>query len=185
MDMKTPTNKAANDTTFRSLDCVAAAKHLRATLKAELGVSSKDVSVRVDQYSMGSTIRVLVRSLDVRVADVAPIAQRYSSLDRDADGNVLCGGNRHVEVVREHGDVTAQLRAIALGQMKSVTDDLPIAFALSTRVAMSRGDVRLSDAEWQVWSGGECVDCVDAVVAARVAVEAYLELPRGEMAVAS
>lgn len=74
------------------------AKEIRATLKAELGATSKDVSVRTSNYSMGSSISVVIRSPKFRLADVERIANRHERVSRDSTGEILSGGNRFVFV---------------------------------------------------------------------------------------
>lgn len=179
------THSAANDHSLRSLDCAAAAAHLRAALKRELGLTSRDVSVRTDRYSMGSSIDVVVRSLDARVSDVQAIANRYASVSRDSSGEILGGGNRFVDVSRDSG-ATKQMRDLAVEQMSAIVGDDPVSFLFSDKIALVRVGVgSYGTDEWQVWHGGKIVPCIDAANAARVAVEAYLDLSRAEMAVAS
>jgi len=78
------------------------ADRIAATIRAELkgeGWTSRDVSVRVERYSMGATVHVVVRRLwRVDVVKVRAIAERLESVRRDASGEILGGGNVYVDV---------------------------------------------------------------------------------------
>lgn len=71
--------------------------HIRAALKAK-GWSSRDVSVKSEYYSMGSSIRVVIKNPTVPSAVVESIANEHESIDRDQWGEILSGGNRFVFV---------------------------------------------------------------------------------------
>lgn len=73
------------------------AAQVRAALKAK-GWTSRDVSVRADYYSMGSTLRVVIKNPSVPLAVVEAIANEHESIDRDQWGEILSGGNRFVDV---------------------------------------------------------------------------------------
>lgn len=76
----------------------AAAERIRAAFKAN-GWSQRKVSVRVDSYSMGCTIRVLVKDVSVPLSMVKAIAETASVVRYcDASGEILSGGNRFVDV---------------------------------------------------------------------------------------
>lgn len=70
---------------------------IRSALKA-LGYTSRDVSVKSDYYSMGSSIRVSIKRAAVPLALVERIAHEHESIDRDQFGDILSGGNRFVFV---------------------------------------------------------------------------------------
>lgn len=76
----------------------AAANRIRTELKALFGWTSRDVSVRADSYSMGSTIRVTIKTARVIAAEVERIANSEEDVRRDHTGEILCGGNRFVDV---------------------------------------------------------------------------------------
>lgn len=74
------------------------AAQVRASLKAK-GWTSRDVSVRADNYSMGSTLRVVIKNPAVPIGVVEPIANAHERIDRDhLTGEILSGGNRFVDV---------------------------------------------------------------------------------------
>lgn len=73
------------------------AAQLRAALKAR-GWTGRDVSVRADSYSMGSSIRVVIKNPAVPLAAVQALAQAHERVDRDQWGEILSGGNRFVDV---------------------------------------------------------------------------------------
>lgn len=71
---------------------------IRAALKAK-GISRKQVSVRHDHYSMGSTIRVKVLDPSVRLSVVRDIANEHQRVRYcEYSGEILSGGNRFVDV---------------------------------------------------------------------------------------
>jgi hypothetical protein len=71
---------------------------IRAALKAK-GWSSRDVSVKSDLYSMGSSIHITIKNPAVPASVVKSIAQGHESISRDAyTGEILSGGNRYVFV---------------------------------------------------------------------------------------
>lgn len=73
------------------------AAQLRAALKAK-GWTSRDVSVRAEYYSMGSSIHVVIKNPDVPFAPVEEAANQHERIDRDGFGEILSGGNRFVHV---------------------------------------------------------------------------------------
>ena len=84
-----------------------AAKAIRKSLRTELNATSRQVSVRCDQYSMGSSIDVAVKDPSVNLADVKRIAMAYQHVDRcEITGEILNGGNMYV-----HCDYTADALA--------------------------------------------------------------------------
>jgi hypothetical protein len=81
-----------------SVSAVEAAASIRQALKAKR-ITSRQVSVRADQYSMGSTIRVDIKDARIQKAMVEEIAKAHERVDRDSSsGEILCGGNRFVDV---------------------------------------------------------------------------------------
>lgn len=77
---------------------VEAAASIRQALKAK-HITARQVSVRADQYSMGSTIHVRIKDSTVRKAVVEEIANAHEIVHRDSSsGEILCGGNRFVDV---------------------------------------------------------------------------------------
>lgn len=72
--------------------------HIRAALKAK-GITSKDVSVRTDNYSMGSSINIKIKNPNVSKTLVESIANEHESVRRcEYSGEILSGGNRYVFV---------------------------------------------------------------------------------------
>lgn len=71
---------------------------IRATLKRDHGWTGRQVSVRSDLYSMGSSIRVVIRDPSVPIETVRRVAMPAEKVDRDQFGEILSGGNRYVEV---------------------------------------------------------------------------------------
>jgi hypothetical protein len=94
---------------------VEASKTIRAALKAA-GYGTKEVSVRNDSYSMGSTVHVRIKDPVVPLLLVEAIASRSERVDRDASGEILSGGNMFVQVTYEHGALDAH-EALAREQL--------------------------------------------------------------------
>lgn len=89
---------------------------IRAELKAKHKWTSKDVSVRASHYSMGSSIEVNIKNPAVPLAAVREVALQHESIDRDASGEILSGGNRYV-----HVNYSSEAReALAAAQMPAV-----------------------------------------------------------------
>jgi hypothetical protein len=82
------------------------AQKVRAALKAN-GYSSKFVSVKQD----GCSVKVTIRSKDVRISDIKAIADTFRDVRYcEGSGEILSGGNTFVDVVY-HDDVLAPLVA--------------------------------------------------------------------------
>ena len=81
--------------------CTEDAAAVRAALKLK-GLGRKHVSVRSDQYSMGSSLRIRVLDPAVRIADVRAIAETKERISRDQFGEILNGANRFVFVDYDH-----------------------------------------------------------------------------------
>lgn len=80
-------------------DVAQAAARIRKALKAELGLTSRQVSVRSERYSMGSSIDVYIKEPLVSKEKVQEIADRERKVRYcEASGEVLSGGNRFVDV---------------------------------------------------------------------------------------
>lgn len=93
----------------RRLSTPEASAEIRKALKST-GIKARDVSVRSDCYSMGSTIRIIVKSANVSIAKVEEIATRFARVARDeSSGEILSGGNRFVDV--EYADDLVDARA--------------------------------------------------------------------------
>jgi len=70
---------------------------IRAAIKA-LGFGSKDVSVRADNYSMGSSVYVVVKNGAISLDAIRRVAKNHERVDRDQWGEILNGGNTFVDV---------------------------------------------------------------------------------------
>jgi hypothetical protein len=72
---------------------------IRAELKAKHKWTSRDVSVKADNFSMGSAIRIRIKNADVSLAAVKEIAAVHEKIDRDqASGEILSGANRYLDI---------------------------------------------------------------------------------------
>ena len=74
------------------------AADIRQTLKARHGWTGRDVSVRADYYSMGSSLRISIKNPNIPRAIVCAIAKPSERIDRDQFGEILGGGNRFVDI---------------------------------------------------------------------------------------
>ena len=75
------------------------AKELRTELKEKLGANSRQVSVRTEYYSMGSSIHVWVKDPEISLPAVKQIAKKAERISRcPITGDILSGGNTYVSV---------------------------------------------------------------------------------------
>lgn len=98
---------------------------IRRTLKAR-GWTSRDVSVRAEYYSIGSSIHVVIKNADVPLTTVERIANEHERVDRDQWGEILSGGNRFVHVSYSHdaNDVlTARYAPVILAAARDLDAD--------------------------------------------------------------
>lgn len=74
------------------------AAKIRAALKAQ-GITSRQVSVKSESFSMGSSIDITIKVPGISKSRVEEIANNYERISRDdATGEILSGGNRYVTV---------------------------------------------------------------------------------------
>ena len=74
------------------------AKIIRTALKS-IGISNRRVSVRAENYSMGSSIHVEIKDATVAMSTVKPIVETQERIDRcSITGDILSGGNRYIHV---------------------------------------------------------------------------------------
>lgn len=75
-----------------------ASAQVRALCKAE-GWTTKDISIRCESYSMGSSINAEIKSARVYVPRLREILATVEHIDRcSVTGEILSGGNRYVHV---------------------------------------------------------------------------------------
>jgi hypothetical protein len=99
------------------------ASALRKAYKAK-GWTARDISVRSDLYSMGSSIRIRVKSARVNVNEAREMAEECESVRRcEYTGEILSGGNRYVDFsVEEQArvEIGAPYRAAAAAAIARV-----------------------------------------------------------------
>jgi hypothetical protein len=84
------------------------AAEIRAELKRAHGWTSRQVSVRAEYFSMGSSIDIVVKDPAVPLPTVKAIAARAESIRRcEITGEILSGGNRYVSVTYSHAALDA------------------------------------------------------------------------------
>ncbi len=97
---------------------------IRQELKRKHGWTSRDVSVRADNYSMGSAIRVSIKNADVSKAIVQAVAEQHEDISRDDySGEILSGGNRFVTVGYSH-EACNVLRARTIDAVRAAEQEL-------------------------------------------------------------
>lgn len=95
-------------TTYTSLK--EATANVRTALKA-MGYGPREISVRGESYSMGSSINVCVKVRGVDLKAVEAVAMGAERVDRcEITGDILSGGNRFVHV-KYDGELLASLAA--------------------------------------------------------------------------
>ena len=158
------TNTAATKTTRNTTDRAA---QIRQALKTRHGWTSRDVSVRADYYSMGSSIHVTIKNADVTLAAVKAVAEAHESISRcELTGEILSGGNRyvHVSYARAAADV---LRARMIGVVEQAAAVLATAGENTlidlegTPYLLGRGRHGYGFAIWKRDSGGHQCETQD------------------------
>ena len=72
---------------------------IRSTLKREHGWTSRQVSVRAENFSLGSAVNVIVRDPAIPLPVVKAVAEDFERIRRcEVTGEILGGGNRYVSV---------------------------------------------------------------------------------------
>ena len=80
--------------TTAAQDC----KAIRTALKAQ-GISNRKVSVRADNYSMGSSINIEIKDATIAMSTVKAAAAPFERIDRcEITGDILSGGNRFLHI---------------------------------------------------------------------------------------
>ena len=92
-------------------------KRIRAELKAR-GITSRQVSVRAESYSMGSSINVTVKDPDVNLNLVKEIAETAERIQRcEYSGEILSGGNRFV-----HASYSSEALEVLAGRVRPAVE---------------------------------------------------------------
>lgn len=106
------------------MNTTEAAALIRRALKTKLGATARQVSVRCDIYSMGSSIDVKIKDPSISKAAVEAIALEHQRVSRDSSGEILSGGNMFIEVEYEgaavaplRGEVLAALGRLAVAEI--------------------------------------------------------------------
>lgn len=120
------------------------AKETKDRLK-RAGFNAKRVSVRHEQYSMGSTMHVTIRDPEIRESQVRELVQPAERIDRcEITGEILCGGNRFLDI--RYSDEAEAIRrnrvrdACAAAVAELPDDDNTLQPIGSTGLLVGRGD---------------------------------------------
>lgn len=104
-----------------------AAKAIRQQIKCELGLTARQVSVRSDSYSMGSSIDVRIKTAEAakHFDRIEQIASGKESVSRcEVTHEILNGGNRYVHVEIAQSATEAKIEADGINEaLESVTDN--------------------------------------------------------------
>lgn len=137
------------------------ARQIRAALKQK-GWTSRDISVRSDTYSMGSSVDVVIKNPGIPQEAVEKIARGGERIRRDeATGEILGGGNTYIHVSYSHEALTAlaepwtPLVQAALDELNAATEpDLVVRVGTSdVRVAFAFAANRATGG-YQLWHEG-------------------------------
>jgi hypothetical protein len=102
------------------------AAQIRATLKREHGWSSRQVSIRAEYFSMGSSIDVTVKDPTIPLPTVKRVAEGAESIRRcEVSGEILSGGNRYVSVRYSH-EAQAEIGARYVAAVQVAIDAVPV-----------------------------------------------------------
>ena len=137
------------------MDTKQAAATLRAQYKAA-GWNARMVSVRTSYFSMGSSLRVTVRSADVDFAKAKAMAENVERISRcEITGEILSGGNRYV-----HVDMSEECQqAVAARHLDAVRTAVAELGSMSsqTHATVAGTDATVSAGRWddafQLWLG--------------------------------
>jgi len=129
------------------------AQTVRAELKAN-GINSRQVSVRTDNYSMGSSIDVTIRDADIDPEQVVPIAHKVERIDRcEITGDILNGGNTYV-----HVQYTEDAKAERCAELAAQITELMPTLEAGSNSLLPIGDTEYSlgagdwDGMYTIWS---------------------------------
>lgn len=107
----------------RNMNTDEATTALKAALKAA-GWTARQVSVRKNYFSLGSSIDVTIRDAAVPLSQVKAIAEDFERIHRcEITGEILGGGNRYLSV-RYSDDARKQLEARYVEQIAPVAASL-------------------------------------------------------------
>lgn len=87
-----------------------ASQTIRQKLKKLHGITSRQVSVRIKTYTLGSSIYITINDPAVDIREVQNVANKHERVDYDQfTGEILCGGNTHLFV--GYSDAAAEIYA--------------------------------------------------------------------------
>lgn len=162
--MKTTTDEAAN---------------LRAALKAK-GFSSRQVSVRADYYSMGSTLRVQIKDARVPFVLVKRLAEAKERIDRDQFGEILSGGNRYVSISLTAEAAKAKaapyLEAVQKAAEKLPEGETTYHEAINERFSLCRGNHGYG---WALWGRSSFIVQRNELESIALEIAVQMETPNG------
>jgi hypothetical protein len=107
---------------------------IRKRLKAQ-GITSRQVSVRTDTYSLGSSIYITIKDAKITETLVDEIAREHEKIDRCfASGEILSGGNRFVfidydnDLVRQEGEKLLETAEKAKAELAELSHGTGVEF---------------------------------------------------------
>ena len=72
-------------------------RDLKKKIVKAMGIKASDISVRIEKYSMGESFHITVKTI-ISMEKVEQVAKGNEKVDRDADGDILAGGNTFIFV---------------------------------------------------------------------------------------
>lgn len=171
---------------MENMSTVEAAAHIRSELK-KLGISSRKVSVKSDLYSMGSSIRILIKDGSIKKSTVEKIARGAEQIHWDHfAGEILSGGNRFVDVEYSM-EALAPLRAEFEAAIGALPTDGTVGELRGGEFTVCNTMDRIAGGYVTIWdrAGNQVVNCWGVDFAARQLAEkiadGYQSLPCIEM----
>jgi hypothetical protein len=137
-----------------------AAAQLRQQFKRR-GYNSRDISIRMEQYSLGSTIHIEIKTPKLPLPAVKAICKQAEHVRYcEASGEILSGGNRFVEIhrSRELSEILARRHVQAVENALDELDQLETPTSQLVHILGTNGPLMLGLANgckgtYRLWGG--------------------------------
>jgi len=158
-------------------------KIIRTELK-KIGISNRRVSVRAENYSMGSSINIEIKDATIAMSTVKAIAEKQERIDRcEITGDILSGGNRYLHIsysTEASAERAAPYIDAVREAMEAIGTEPTNALTSITGTGILLGSDR--NMGFQLWNGSKAgmhvntAECAARIVADYVAENAEREL---------